>query len=167
MKNRVFTVILFLVLLVSLTGNAQATPPARTIQPALVYVELNASDDLTRFAFTRLPLYATLHAGLLTGANQAGQQVLSDAGLSFQLLDPDMASGTYYLATTRSTRPIPDYAAYGLVLLNTQEGVLLRMLPAQVEALSLAGARAASDHPHPQAHPQPTKRARFPQRHRS
>ena len=37
MKNRFITMLLFLVLLVSLTGNAQATSPTSTDQPALVY----------------------------------------------------------------------------------------------------------------------------------
>jgi hypothetical protein len=140
MKNRVFSVIFFLILLVSLTGNAQATPPAIGNPPALVYVELYRPDDLSRFASSQLPVYASLDGGLLTGANQAGQQSLVTAGLSFQVLDPDMTSGTYYLAKTRSTRPAPDYAAYGLVLLNTSNDVLLRMQPTQVDRLSLAGA---------------------------
>ncbi len=140
MKNRVFSVILFLVLLVFLTGNAQATPQVIVNPPALVYVELNSPDDLRHFASTQLPLYATLDGGLLTGANQVSQQALVDAGLSFQVLDPDMTPDTYYLAKTRSARPALNYAAYGLVLLNISDGVLLRMLPTQVEELSLAGA---------------------------
>ncbi len=140
MKNRLFTVILFLGLLVSFSGNAQATSPTITDQTALVYVELNAQDDLTRFASTHLPLYTKLEGGLLTGTNQAGQQALVKAGLSFQVLDPEMTLGTYYLATSRSTYPAPNYAAYGLVLLTTQNGVLLRMQPVQVDALSEAGA---------------------------
>jgi len=140
MKNRVFSVILFLILLVSLTGNAQAMPPTIGNPPALVYVELNRPNDLSRFASTQLALYATLDGGLLTGANQAGQQDLVTAGLSFQVLDPDMTSGTYYLAKTRSARPAPNYAAYGLVLLNTSDGVLLRIQPTRVADLSLAGA---------------------------
>ncbi len=125
--------------MVSLTSNAQATPPTATDKPALLYVVLNTSGDLNRFASSQLPLYATLEGGLLTGANQAGQQDLVDAGLSFQVLDPDLRSGTYYLVKTRSSRPTPDYAIYGMVLLNTHDGVLLRMDPSQVNLLGQAG----------------------------
>lgn len=162
MKSRFFSVILLMVLLVTLTGNAQATPPARTIQPALVYVGLNTSDDLTRFASTGLAMVARLDGGLLALANQAGQQSLQEAGLSYQVLDPDPHPGTYYLATTRSTRPTPDYAAYGLVLLTTQNGVLLRMLPAQGEALSLAGAELRAITLTPKPIPSPQNEPGFP-----
>src|SRR4030066_962219 len=140
MKNRFFSVIVLLVLLVSLTGNAQATPPTTMVPRALVLVNLSSSDDLTRFASTQLPMYAMLEGGLLTGADRTDQQSLDEAGLSFQVLDPDLRSGNYSLAESRPSRPAPDFASYGTVLLNTATGVLLRMDPAQVEALTLAGA---------------------------
>ena len=140
MKNRFFSVIVLLVLLVSLTGNAQATPPTTLGPRALVLVNLSSPDDLTRFASTQLPMYAMLERGLLTGADRTDQQSLDEAGLSFQVLDPDLRSGIYYLAESRPSRPAPDFASYGTVLLNTATGVLLRMDPAQVEALTLAGA---------------------------
>ena len=140
MKNRFFSVIVLLVLLVSLTGNAQATPPTTMVPRALVLVNLSSPDDLTRFASTQLPMYAMLEGGLLTGADRTDQQSLDEAGLSFQVLDPDLRSGIYYLAESRPSRPAPDFASYGTVLLNTATGVLLRMDPAQVEALTLAGA---------------------------
>jgi PKD repeat protein len=140
MKNRFFTVILLLVLLVTLTGNAQATSPASTDRQALVYVNLESSDDLNRFASTQLPMYAMLDGGLLTGANRAGQQTLLDVGLSYQVLDPDLRTGKYYLAETRSSRTAPDFASSGQVLRSTDNGVLLRMDPSRVDALTQAGA---------------------------
>jgi hypothetical protein len=142
MKNRFFTVILLLVLLVTLTGNAQATSPISTDRQALVYVNLVTSDDLSRFATTQLPMYVRLDGGLLTGANRASQQTLLNAGLSFQVLDPDLQSGTYYLAEARSSRPTPDFASFGKVLLSSGNGVLIRMDPSHVDALTQAGAEA-------------------------
>ena len=140
MKNRIVSVMLLLVLLVSLTSTAQAISPRVQDQAALVYVRLGTADDLTRFATTRLPLFARLAHGLLTGADQAGQQALQESGLAIQVLDPDLASNAYYLATAHTSRPMPDLAAYGRVLLDTGEGVLLRMLPSQADTLSRAGA---------------------------
>ncbi|OGO31382.1 MAG: hypothetical protein A2136_03000 [Chloroflexi bacterium RBG_16_54_11] len=140
MKNRLFIVITLLVFLVTLTGNAQATNTASADPRALVLVELGAPDDLSRFASTGLPMYARLEAGLLTGANREGQQALDKAGLVYRVIDPDLISGTYYLAESHLSRPTPDYNLYGQVLLETTNGVLLRMEPAQVDALTQAGA---------------------------
>ena len=118
MKNRFFTVMMLLVLLVSLTGNAQATPQASVDPKALVYVDISSPEGLNRFASTRLPMYTQLDGGLLTGANLKDQQLLTAAGLSFQVLDSDLRAGTYYLAETRTSRPAPDFASFGVVLLN-------------------------------------------------
>ncbi|MFZ2096757.1 MAG: M28 family peptidase [Anaerolineales bacterium] len=139
MKKRSFTVIFLLVLLVTLTGNAQAVTPHSIDPLALVYVNLATSDDLTRFASTRLPLYTLLEGGLLTGSDQAGQQSLQEAGLSYQVLDPDLNGGTYYLAEVRASRPAPDFALYGQVLLNLADGVVLQMEPSQADAITRAG----------------------------
>ncbi len=140
MKNRVFSVILFLVLLVSLTGNVQATSPTSSNQTALVYVAINDQDDLSRFASTHLLLYAMLDGGLLTSADLADQRSLRVAGLSYQVLDTNINSGSYYQAETRASRPIPDYTAFGTILLKFSTGVLLRMDPSRVGALTQAGA---------------------------
>ena len=140
MKNRFITVLLLLVLLVTLTGNAQATFSTASDQPSLVYVTLNAQDDLSRFASTHLPLYAMLDGGLLTGADRAGQESLLTAGLSLQVLDTNIRSGSYYQAETRASRPTPDYTSFGTILLKFSNSVLLRMDPSRVDALSQAGA---------------------------
>ncbi len=140
MKNRFITVILLLVFLVTLTGNAQATSPSSLDQPALVYVDIGAPDDLSRFASTQLPMYTMLDVGLLTGADRAGQQSLQEAGLTIQVLDPSLGSGSYYLAETRTSRPAPDFSAYGQVLLALKNSVLLRLDPSNVDELTQAGA---------------------------
>ncbi len=151
MKNRFFTVILLLILLVSLTGNARATSPISSDSKALIYVNIGSPDDISRFASTELPMYAMLDEGLLTGADRAGQRALDHAGLSFQVVDTDLRSGPYYVAETRSSRAIPDYSMYGRVLLEITNGVLLQMNPSQVDALAQAGAelRAISLTPKP------------------
>ena len=140
MKNRLFTVILLLFLLVTLTGNAQAISTSSPDPKALVYVKLGPNGDMSRFAATQLPMYALLEDGLLTGADKKGQQAMLEAGLSFQVVDPDLQSGTFYLAETRSSRPAPDFGLYGQVLLTTTHGVLIRMDPSQVDAITQAGA---------------------------
>ena len=73
MKNRIVSVVMLLVLLVTLTATAQASTVISADQPALVYVQIGAADDITRFASTGLELFAMLDGGLLTGADQAGQ----------------------------------------------------------------------------------------------
>jgi hypothetical protein len=76
MKNRFITVMLLLVFLVTLTVNAQATSPASTDKPALVYVDLSSPDDLTRFALTQLPIYAMLdRSGPGWPASLAGSRI--------------------------------------------------------------------------------------------
>ncbi len=140
MKKRIITVILLLVLMVTLTSNVQATFTSSPDQKALVYVNLGSPDDSSQFASTGLPMYALVDGGLLTGADQAGQQALQETGLSFQVVDPDLRSGSYYLAEVRSSRPAPDFALFGQVLLSTARGALLRMDPSQVDALTQAGA---------------------------
>jgi hypothetical protein len=140
MKNRFFTVIVLLMLLVTLTSNAQATTQSIPAQPALVYVNLQKPDDINRFAATRLPIYAMLDGGLLTGADQKGQSLLDKSGLSYQVLDPVLGSGFYYTAQTWPNHPAPDYSAYGQVLFSQGDSVVLRMDPAGVDALTQAGA---------------------------
>lgn len=140
MRHRITTTIFLLVLLVSLSGSAEAISPASPDQQALVYVRLNSTDDLTRFASTQLPMFAMLDGGLLTGTNRAGQQPLLQAGLSFQVVYPDLISGKFYLAETRPSRPTPDFAYYGQILLNTPHAVLLRVDSSQADALTQAGA---------------------------
>jgi len=140
LKNRIFTVVMLMAMLVSFAGSAQATSTASPDPSALVYIQLGSPDDLTHFAATGLPLYAMLEQGLLAGANLAEQEGLAKAGLSFEVLDQDMRAASYYLAETHPSRPTPDYSLYGQVLLTTPDGVLLRMDPSQVDALAQAGA---------------------------
>ena len=139
MKKRIFSYILLLILLIFLTGNVQATPHTTIDPKALVFVNLKYPDDLSRFSLTQLPLYSMLDGGLLTGANLRDQHKLRDAGLSFQVIDPDLQAGTYFLAEIRPSRPAPGFTAYGRVLLSTANGVLLRMDSSQADALTQAG----------------------------
>ncbi len=85
-------------------------------------------------------MYTQLDSGLLTGASFKDQLLLKDASLGFQVLDSDLRAGTYYLAETRPSRPAPDFASFGVVLLNTNTGALLRMEPSRVDALVQTGA---------------------------
>jgi hypothetical protein len=140
MKNRFFTMIMLLALLVSIGGSATAASAPPTDQRALVYVELGTADALSRFASTHLPLYSMLDAGLLTGADQRGMQSIKQAGLNYRLLDASLGSSSYYLAETRPSRPAPDFSVYGQVLLSIKNNVLLRMDPSMVDALTQAGA---------------------------
>jgi PKD repeat protein len=140
MKKRFITVILLLVLLVTLTSNVQATPSLSFDQRALVYVELDSSDEMSHFTSTGLPVYAEMDGGLLTGADTTGQETLIGAGFSIRVLDPAVGSGSYYLAENQPSRLAPDYSQYGQVLLTTTHGVLLKMDPSQVDAITQAGA---------------------------
>ena len=140
MKKRFITVTLLLVLLVTLTSNVQATPSISFDQRALIYVEIDSSDEMSRFASTGLPVYAEMDGGLLTGAETTGQETLIRAGFSIRVLDPALGSVTYYLAESHPSRIAPDYSQYGQVLLTTTHGALLKMDPSQVDAITQAGA---------------------------
>jgi hypothetical protein len=140
MKNRIFTIVMLLAMLATFAGSAKATSTASPDPSSLVYIQIGSPDDLTRFASTGLPLYAWLEQGLLAGANRAGQGTLAKAGLSFEVLDPDTDSASYYLAQVHPSRPVPDFSLYGQVLLTTSDVVLLRMDPSHVNTLAQAGA---------------------------
>jgi len=129
-----------LVLMVTLTGNAQAISISPSDQRALVYVILGSSDDLNRFASTQLPMYTMLDGGLLTGADLKDQQSLSEVGLRFQVVDPDLRTGVYYqLKPDRAAQPLilPRMGWSYSILPN---GILVRMDPLQVDALTQIGA---------------------------
>ncbi len=151
MKSRLLSVALFLVLMVSLTGNARATNLPGSSKPSLVYVELSGSADLESFASMQLPMVTMLGNGLLATADLEGQKAMEKAGLQFQVIDPNLQQGVYYQTQTFSDRTTPDYSAYGQVLLDLGSSVVLRMDPAQVDALTQAGVevRAISLAPKP------------------
>ena len=138
MKNRCFITIMLLALLFTLTGNVNASTLAGPT--SLVFVGLASGEDWDRFSSTGLPMYAQLDGGLLSGANSSGQAALRQAGLSYRVLEADLRSGSYYLAESRSSRPIPDYAPYGQIVFETPNTVLLKLDGPQVEALTQAGA---------------------------
>ena len=140
MKNRCFTVVVLLILLVSLTSNAQARTTLPDNQTALVYVDLGSTNALDRFAATHLPLFVMLEGSLLSAANQDGQLALRGAGLTYKVLDPNLESGTYYLAKWHASRTVESFESFGKVLLQTTGGVILRMNPLQAGALVQAGA---------------------------
>jgi hypothetical protein len=139
MKKRLFSVVSSLVLLVTLTGNAQATTPQADRQISLVYVSIGNSDDLSLFALTHLPLFAMLEGGLLTSADQIGQQSLMSVGLKYQVLDPYLHNENYYLASSRAGFHKIDFSTYGRVLLSLSSEVLMLIEPNQVDAITQAG----------------------------
>ena len=144
MKNRLFTVILLMVLMVTLTSNAQATSTATADPKALVYVKLNSTNDVSAFTSTQLPIYTRLDGGVLTGADRNGQQALQEAGLELSGARPCI--GIRLILPGRNLDQAghtPDYSLYGQVLLDTPNGVLLRMDPSQVDPLTQAGAELA------------------------
>ncbi len=140
MKNRIIIVVPLLFFLLLLTGTVRANSLVSPDQQALVYVKLDSPGDMSRFASTELPMFAEVGKGLLSGADLAGRLKLVEAGLIFQVLDPELGSGTYYWAEIHSSRPAPDFAQYGQVLLEIDPGVLLKMDSSQVVAATQAGA---------------------------
>ncbi len=140
MINRCLSVGLLLILLVSLPSNALARTTTSPDPTALVFVDLTQAGTLGRFAATNLPMFAMLDGGLLSAADSDGKLTLQAAGLAYTVLDPDLGSGTYYLAGVHSSRPVPDFSLYGTVLLDSTSGVILRMDPSRAAALALAGA---------------------------
>ncbi|NJD60137.1 MAG: M28 family peptidase [Anaerolineae bacterium] len=140
MRVRFLSAVVFLVLLVSLTGNARAITPQALTKLSLVYVELSTSDDIARFASTQLPMVAILEEGLLSTPDSSGLLALDKAGLNYQILDSDLKPGSYYQAQTLPGRVSPDYSAYGQLLLTLDGSVLLLMDPSKLETLTQAGA---------------------------
>ncbi len=163
MKNRIFIVAVVLVLLVSLAGNAQAHTSQAPSETALVFVKVAGPESWQRFAGTGLPLFATLEGGVLTGANAAGQLKLQQEGLRYQVVDPVLGSGAYYLAQSLGSRTAPDYSAFGDVLLSLPASVLLRMDPSQVDAITLAGVELQAITLTPKPLPSSEAQASYPQ----
>ncbi len=145
MSRRVMPSIMLLVLLVTLAGTVQARAPLPGAPAtALVAVAVPDQEALARFAATGLPAYTRPQDGsLLTGADAAGLLRLALAGLSFRVLDPDVAGAAYYFAYAMPGRPAPNWSSYGRLLLADDGSVLLRMDPAAAERLALAGAELA------------------------
>ena len=142
MFNRLMRVFLLLALLVSTLGQVGVgtAAPAEDVT-ALLAVTQSGPAALEAFAATGLPRYAWLpDGGLLTGADLTGQERLAQAGLAFVVLDPDLRSGSYYLAYTAPGRAAPQWNSYGILLLEGRDWALLRSDPAQIEGLALAGA---------------------------
>ena len=102
-KRRLLVLSLLLFLMLPPALPAQARLPDG---PALVVVALPDGQALVRFERTGLPAYTRLPDGsLLTGADAAGQAALTQAGLSFRVLDADLAGGSYYVAFPAPVHP--------------------------------------------------------------
>jgi len=141
--RRVLSFITLLAILSALAGTVLASPPpAQPPATALAYVNVAIDQDLAAFRSTELPAYLPPWGGLsghiLTGADPSGQQALTQAGLTYQILDPDITEGTYYLAYRMAT-PAPTWSDYGQILLGGGDWALLRTTPAKAERLALAG----------------------------
>jgi len=163
MKKRLYSVVSLLVLLVSLTGNSQAVTSDADRQISLVYVTIGNSDDLRLFALTHLPLFTTLEGGLLTSADQTGQQSLVSAGLNYQVVDPYLHNEYYYLASSRGSFHKLDFSTYGRVLLSLSSEVLMLIDPTQVGDITQAGAELRAITLIPKPLPTATNEAVFAQ----
>jgi PKD repeat protein len=174
MKNpRLFALLSLAALLATLAGTVQVYPashgqllPPAEDTTALVYVPLPSHAALAQYAATGLPAYARLPGkGLLLGAGTAEQAILSQAGLAFRVLDPDItpllegrSQERIYVAYPLVAPPIPDWAesvpadgvpisqpnwsAYGQVLLDAGSVVVLRLDPVGAAGLAQAGVDA-------------------------
>jgi hypothetical protein len=131
---------MLLALLVLIAGNAQAFSQPALKTTALVYVMLSSRDDMNNFASTGLPMYTLLEGAVLTGVNQTGEQLLRAAGLSFQVVDPDIRGDSYYLVEISSNHYTPEFSSNEQVLLSIGNSVLLRMNPSQANTFTQAGA---------------------------
>ncbi|MFU8771452.1 MAG: M28 family peptidase [Anaerolineales bacterium] len=147
MRNRFLSYLLLLSFLISLGSPVQAQAPAGGDEVALLAVEIRSESDLARFEASGLPAYARLQGRqpldyLLTGADPSEQAALLLVGLSYQVLDADIAGASYYLVTFMAGGS-PDQVElsdYGKVLLDDGVQVVLRADPAQAESLVQAGA---------------------------
>ncbi len=142
MAHRVLSFTLLLALLAGLAGSVQAVPGPAGPVIALVYVEADLPEQTDRFQSTGLPLYDRLDGALLTGADAAAIGRLTSAGLSYRILDPDitaLVSGQsiecIYRAILAPNRPAPNWSSYGRLLLELEDGALLRAFPEQAALL--------------------------------
>ncbi|MGD8626476.1 MAG: M28 family peptidase, partial [Anaerolineae bacterium] len=112
--------------------------------PALVRIAWAAGEDPAALRTAGVTVYARLADGdgpyLLAGATPGQVEALRARGLAVQVVDADLTGASYYLATVWPGRDRPDWAAYGRVLLDGGEQVLLRTTPKEVEGLAEAGA---------------------------
>lgn len=141
MIRRAYFLILFFALLLS-------PKPAQALQTgeakALLRVFTPTSETLTHFEATGFPVFARLdgdHPSLLTGLSPAEFPVLDKAGLRYTVLDTPLAGQGYYFVTVMPHQATPVWANYGLTLLHDDADQLMRMTPAQAEALAQTGVK--------------------------
>jgi hypothetical protein len=139
MKHRFVTLLILLVVLVTLTGSVLAANSIGSEPIALLRVNVPDAAAMQSFAATGLPAYAVLDGFLLAGVPGSQQGALDQARLEYHLLDADVNGAHYYLAEMRGRSAVPDWEAYGRLLLNENGTILLRMQPAQADRLTLGG----------------------------
>ena len=147
MKRRLtasFVLLVVILLTASLVPVAAVQPEAR----ALIKIEVRAPRDLVAVETAGVPVYARLAAGkgsyLLAGADPRQIEALQAAGLEVTVLDPDLRGASYYLAYLMPGRPIPDWNAYGRLLLDDGVQALLRTTARQAGWLAEAGIELAA-----------------------
>ncbi len=154
--HRITLTLLVLVCVCAGIGAVQPTLAAPVQPPARALVYVPETGDSTRIEALGLPVYARLdgrdgpyllvgaYPGAATGAlsgtvpDDLGR--LAAVGLTGRVLDPDMTGATYYLAYPAPGRPIPFWRAYGRLLLDDGQAVLLRVAPSDAERLAADGA---------------------------
>lgn len=146
MRRRLPCVVVLLAAVAGFAGvgwaqNQESAPPT-----ALVRVALPSGEALARFRAFKLPIYARPGGYLLVGADEAGLDDLTESGLSFRVLDPDISDvldgrtgDRLYFAFTMPGRSAPDWSAYGRVLIAGPDQVLLRASAADAARLALEG----------------------------
>ena len=133
-------------------------------------MSLPSADAVDSFEATGLPVFAqeedAAGAYVLTGSDRDGLRRLTAAGLSHQVLDPDMAGATYYFTMLPPGRPEPDWSAFGVVLYHNGYR-LIRSIPADAERLAAQGVEPRSfpwslSPLNGHSHPNPRARQRSP-----
>jgi hypothetical protein len=145
-NRRALPILIVVVVLATISMSAFAHP-ARIAGSAyaLVRVPIPTGAELSRFGESGLPVFARL-AGqqgdyILTGGDTAHLRALTEKGLPHEILDPDMAGGSFYIVTTGPAQSEPDWESYGSLLFDDGRQIILRAAEAQVERLVLSGAQ--------------------------
>ena len=128
--------------------------PAMSQGPsALVKIDLGAEDDFRRVEASGLAVYAHLTTKdedyLIAGATEDDRALLATQGLTYRILDRELAAGEYYLVYPRHADPLSLISKHGRLLHFDGLRALIRAPAAEAETLPALGLeiRWLPDHP--------------------
>ncbi|MBL7183209.1 MAG: M28 family peptidase [Anaerolineae bacterium] len=134
---------LLLIIAVLIVSGSSAMSQSPQPVSALVKIDLGAKGDLQRVEAGGLAVYARLTTGdedyLIAGATEDDLDLLASQGLSYRVLDEELAPGEYYLVYPRRADQLSLIRQHGRLLHFDGLRALIRAPAAEAEELPALG----------------------------